>query len=320
MLPASIMGPGQNMGFPDVCLTPAAPAPIPIPYPNIAMHAMAIPTCPTILHMGMPALNMGATIPLTMGDNAGVANPLFMQMGMFTMGSPKVFLQGMPAITMTSTTMGNLGNNPVGAVLVPGAPTILLGCAVPAPGVVTALLAGGAVEASWTAPGVGRIAVRAFSRGVPAAVHQAIRAFEREGLCRVVFDLRDNPGGEVSSAVELLRDLLPEGSVVATLTDADGDAITYRARGDAYPWPITVLVNAGTASAAELFAGCLQAHGRALVAGERTYGKGTARAVVAGEFVDAARFTLPGGAEIEGVGVVPDVPLTIAERVERTSR
>jgi carboxyl-terminal processing protease len=306
MLPASVQGPGMNMGFPDVCLTPAVPAPIPIPYPNMAMHAMAVPTCPTILNMMMPALNMATIIPMTMGDNAGVANPLFMQMGMFTMGSPKVLLQGMPAITMTSTTMGNAGNNPVGAVLVPGAPTILYGCAVPARELSTSVYGNGAIEASMVAPGVGRIAIRIFSRGMGAAVHRAIGELQRAGLARLIFDLRDNPGGEVLSAVELLRDLLPEGSVVVTVEDCDGDELTYHARGDAYPWPILVQVNGGTASAAELFAGCLQAHGRARVVGQRTYGKGVIRTVTAGAFTEAGRIRLPGHVEVDGVGVTPD--------------
>ena len=66
------------------------PVPVPIPYPNMAMHAMAAPFCPTILVMMMPALNMGRLIPMTLGDQPGVANPLFMQMGAFTMGNPKV--------------------------------------------------------------------------------------------------------------------------------------------------------------------------------------------------------------------------------------
>jgi hypothetical protein len=63
---------GTDMGFPDVCMTPAAPSPIPVPYPNIAMGATAIPNCPTILIMAGPAHNLGTTIPMTNGDNAGV--------------------------------------------------------------------------------------------------------------------------------------------------------------------------------------------------------------------------------------------------------
>jgi carboxyl-terminal processing protease len=302
MLPASVKGPGMNMGFPDVCLTPSFPSPIPIPYPNMAMHAMAAPFCPTILNMMMPALNMGSIIPMTLGDQPGVANPMFMQMGMFTMGSPKVLLQGMPAITLTSTTTGNNMNNPVGAVLVPGAPTILYGYA----GAEPAGSVGGAVEATLLPSGVARIAIRVFSHATPAAVHSALRALTPRGVSRIHFDLRDNPGGEVLAAVEILRDLLPEGAVVGAVEDADGDALTYRARGDAYPWPIVVEVNRGTASAAELFAGSLQAHGRARVVGERTYGKGTARAVIGGRFVDAGRMLLPGGAALDSAGVAPD--------------
>jgi carboxyl-terminal processing protease len=306
MLPASVQGPGMNMGFPDVCLTPAVPAPIPIPYPNMAMHAMAVPTCPTILNMMMPALNMASVIPLTMGDNAGVANPLFMQAGMFSMGSPKVILQGMPAITMTSMTTGNMMNNPIGAVLVPGAPTILYGYAASSQTVAAPVYSDGQVEASFLRPGVGRIAIRLFSHGVPSAVHRAIVELERYGVRGVVFDLRDNPGGEVLAAIEIVRDLLPEGAVVATVRDADGDEITYHARGDAYPWPLLLLVNGGTASAAELFVGSLKAHGRALVVGHRTYGKGVVRTLARGVFVDAGCFRLPGDVEVDRAGIAPD--------------
>src|ERR1700722_18601173 len=108
MLPASNKGVGMNMGFPDVCLTPAGPVPVPIPYPNMAMHAMAAPFVPTVLITSMPALNMGSIIPLTLGDQPGVANPLFMQMGMFTMGDPVVMISGLPGVTLTSPTSGNM--------------------------------------------------------------------------------------------------------------------------------------------------------------------------------------------------------------------
>ena len=85
----------------------------------MAMHALAVPFCPTILLSMVPAINMGSMIPMTMGDDPGVANPMFMQMGTFTMGNPKVFLQGLPAITMTCATTGNNMNNAVGLVSVP---------------------------------------------------------------------------------------------------------------------------------------------------------------------------------------------------------
>jgi carboxyl-terminal processing protease len=292
----------MNMGFPDVCLTPSVPAPIPIPYPNMGMHAMAVPFCPTILNMMMPALNMGSIIPMTLGDQPGVANPLFMQLGMFTMGSPKVILQGMPAVTLASMTAGNAMNNPVGGVTLPGAPTILYGYSGPVAGAGLVVSSGRAVSSTWLPSGVGRLAIRVFTPGVAAEFHSALRELDRLGLSKLQVDLSDNPGGDVLAAIEILRDLLPEGAVVAVLTDRDGDEITYLARGDAYPWPLEVRVNAGTASAAELFAGCLQAHGRARIVGETTYGKSAVRVMGAEGWIDVASVRLPGGAEIERLG------------------
>lgn len=109
---------GQDMGFPDVCLTPAppAPSPIPIPYPNIAMRPMAIPTVLNILILGMPVHNLGTVIPMSNGDNAGVAmgvasgtvmGPCRKVTGSFT-----TLWNNMPAARVTSVTMQNSTNCP----------------------------------------------------------------------------------------------------------------------------------------------------------------------------------------------------------------
>ena len=122
---------GTDMGFPDVCLTPAppAPAPIPIPYPNIAMGPMAIPNCPTTLIMGMPAHNLGTTIPMTNGDNPGiamgVASATVMGPSRHVTGAFTVLLHGMPASRMTSVSIQNSTNCP-GVRLVPSQALVLL--------------------------------------------------------------------------------------------------------------------------------------------------------------------------------------------------
>lgn len=299
MLPASNKGPGMNMGFPDVCLTPAAPSPVPIPYPNMGMHAMAAPFVPTILLSMMPALNMGSMIPMTMGDEPGVANPMFKQTGMFTMGSPKVLLQGMPAITLTSMTTGNNMNNPVGMVAVPGAVNVLYTLA-------SGAAAGGDVEAAVGDDGVAVVAPAVIRGDLPARVHALLAPGTATAL---VLDLRGCPGGELTAALELLRDLLPAGAPVATVVDGDGDAVVHRARGDVFGGPVLVLVDEQTASAAEVVAGALQAHARALVVGRPTYGKGVARAAVDGRMVDVARVLLPDGRALDGAGVTPDMVL-----------
>jgi hypothetical protein len=121
---------GMDMGFPDVCLTPAPPAPpIPIPYPNIAMGPTAVPNCPTILIMAMPVHNLGTSIPMTNGDNGGlltgVASATVMGPSRHLTGAFTVLFMGMPASRLTSMSLQNSTNCP-GARIVPSQPLVLL--------------------------------------------------------------------------------------------------------------------------------------------------------------------------------------------------
>ena len=114
---------GQDMGFPDVCITPAAPSPLPIPYPNIAMGPMAVPNCPTILIMGAPAHNMGTTIPMTNGDNAGVllgvASGTVMGPSRHLTGAFTVLFHGMPATRLSSVSLRVVPSQPLVLILSP---------------------------------------------------------------------------------------------------------------------------------------------------------------------------------------------------------
>ena len=120
---------GQDMGFPDVCITPAAPSPLPIPYPTLAMGPMAVPNCPTILIMGAPAHNMGTTIPMTNGDNAGVllgvASGTVMGPSRHLTGAFTVLFHGMPATRLSSVSLQNSTNCP-GVRVVPSQPLVLI--------------------------------------------------------------------------------------------------------------------------------------------------------------------------------------------------
>lgn len=122
---------GTDMGFPDVCLTPAppAPAPVPIPYPNIAMGPTAIPGQVKVLIMCMPAHNMATTIPMTNGDNAGVATGVasgtVMGPSRHLTAAFTVLIGGTPATRMTSVSLQNSTNCP-GVRLVPSQPKVLL--------------------------------------------------------------------------------------------------------------------------------------------------------------------------------------------------
>lgn len=119
---------GMDMGFPDVCVTPAVP-PVPVPYLNVAMGPMAIPNCPTILINCMPVHNLATTIPMTNGDNPGVllgvAAGTVMGPSRHLTGAFTVLFQGMPASRLTSMSLQNSTNCP-GARIVPSQVLVLL--------------------------------------------------------------------------------------------------------------------------------------------------------------------------------------------------
>lgn len=120
---------GMSMAFPDVCLTPTPAGPIPIPYPNIAMTPMAIPSQVKCMFMCMPAHNMATTVPMTNGDNAGLATGVASGM---VMGPSRqltaaftVLIGAMPATRLTSVSLQNSTNAP-GMQAVPSQPKVLI--------------------------------------------------------------------------------------------------------------------------------------------------------------------------------------------------
>ena len=343
MLPASNKGVGMNIGFPDVCLTPVGPAVVPIPYPNMALNAMAVPFSPIVKVTMMPALNMGSKIPMTMGDEPGVAHPMYKQMGAYTMGNPIVYVDKLPAINLLCPTTGNNMNDGLGAVLVPSVTNVLytLAPATPEGGAAVAprsfdrpmsladleqierRLEGPGrepVRAELLRDGVGYVAIHVFSAALPALVYSALQTLEAAGARRLILDLRGNPGGELTAFLELAGDFLPLGALLVTLEDTDGDRTAYRSRRpQAYRHPVAILVDRGTASAAELFAGSLKSHGRAVLVGETTYGKGAGQRLFpapegsGARTATAASFTLPHGEAVEGRGVSPDIEACLPE-------
>jgi carboxyl-terminal processing protease len=327
MLPASNRGAGMNIGFPDICLTPAAPAPIPVPYPNMAMNAMAAPFAVTVWISMMNALNMISEIPMTEGDEPGTASPN-MGPGRYTMGNPIVFVELMPGINLLCPTTGNDMVNPIGAVLVPSIVNVFFTdrageAATAQPGLAAAEveqldealaapepIARGAMIDARTA----RVAIARFTIDAPSLLFTEIERLKREGMEGLVLDLRGCPGGDLDACLRLAADFLDRGAEIVTQIDGDGDETVHRARhAAAYTFPLALLVDGLTASAAEIFAGALQAHGRAVIVGERTYGKGTAQRLVPGfaepaaHYATVATFTLPDGEPLEGRGVLPDV-------------
>ncbi len=314
MLPASNRGVGMNIGFPDVCLTPTPAGPVPIPYPNFALNAQAVLFSPIVKVSGVHALNLASKIPMTFGDDPGTAHPVFKQVGAYTMGNPIVKVDRLPAINLTCPTTGNAMNNAVGAVLVPSAVNVFYAHR-HAPADLTelgrAMLGGDPLTAELSPERVGLVRVAVISTDLPSRFRAAVRQLTDAGAESLVVDLRGCPGGDVDAAIRWAADFLPAAAEIVRIEDAEGDETVHRAPGpQVYTMPLTLLVDGDTASAAELFVACLKAHGRATLAGEKTYGKGTLQQVTStsgaiGLQATAARWRAPDGALIEGAGVSP---------------
>ena len=127
------MGAGMDLGFPDVCLTPAGPVPVPIPYPDIAMSATTAPAAYNVLVDCMPAINVLSKGLVSVGDNAGVAGGgvvthMIDGQATYMVGCITIFVDGVPAQRLTSVTgqnaAGVLPNGP-GMCAAPSQVTVL---------------------------------------------------------------------------------------------------------------------------------------------------------------------------------------------------
>ncbi|KAA2284586.1 S41 family peptidase [Arenimonas fontis] len=168
-------------------------------------------------------------------------------------------------------------------------------------------------------PGFGYLRISAFQEDTAPQLHRQLARLRRESggpLAGLVLDLRSNPGGLLNAAVEAADTFLEDGLIVSTRGRLSYANANYHAKaGDLLAGaPIVLLVDAGTASAAEVMAAALRDHRRALLMGSRTFGKGSVQTVVPLENGDSvklttARYYSPRGDSIQASGLSPDVLL-----------
>ena len=168
-------------------------------------------------------------------------------------------------------------------------------------------------------PGYGYVRVSSFQSGTAEDFAKALTTLKGQAggkLKGLVIDLRSNPGGLLTSAVQMADDLLDSGVIVSTRGRLKGGDTSFSAtRGDLLSGaPVVVLVDAGSASASEVLAGALLDHRRARIVGSRTFGKGSVQTVLPLDNGDAvklttARYYTPSGRSIQGVGIVPNLIL-----------
>lgn len=276
MFPASVRGPGQSICTPDVCLTPPSP-PAPIPYVNIGLHSCASAASTIVNVCGMAALNIMSYLPRTMGDEAGsvggIKSGTTAGTGYFLSGSPIVYIQKLPAVRLTSRASGN-NENAQGAVLIPGQPIVFV--AYGSPEERERLFDGRPFEAAMLSPDVGVVRIDRFAVDTVRLFFNAEAHLREQGARTIVIDLRGCPGGDLEAAYALAAEFLPEGTQLGTIVDEDGDeAIRHTSRDGAYRFPVVVLVDGQTKSAAEAFVGALSFHRRAVVVGPAMFGKTT---------------------------------------------
>ncbi len=140
----------------------------------------------------------------------------------------------------------------------------------------------------------------------------AVGKIRGEGASSIIVDMRNNPGGLLSSSVHLASEFT--SGVIVKQQDSAGrvESLSADHEGNFLKIPLVVLVNAGSASAAEIFSGAIQDHGRGKIVGEKTFGKGTVQEPLefpggSGLHVTIAKWLTPNGHSIHGVGIGPDV-------------
>lgn len=170
---------------------------------------------------------------------------------------------------------------------------------------------------------IGYLRLRTFNENTAAGLKDAVERFESQmgtGPIGYVLDLRNNPGGLLNQAVAVADHFLTEGEIVSVRGRSDDADQSFAAEpGDISGGaPLVVLVNAGSASGSEIVAGALQDHGRAVVMGTRTFGKGSVQSVVPLPDAGALRLTTafyytPSGRSIQARGIIPDIRVRQAE-------
>ena len=179
------------------------------------------------------------------------------------------------------------------------------------------------VKHSIKADDVIYIRISSFSDDVDNMIAKAIKEAKKkhgEKLKGVVIDLRNNPGGLLDQAVNVSDLFLDKGEIVSTRSRNEEDTVKYTAKeGDiAKGLPIVVMINDGSASASEIVAGALQDHKRAIILGEKSFGKGSVQTVIPlGKFgamrLTTARYYTPSGRSIQAKGIEPDIEVKPAK-------
>jgi carboxyl-terminal processing protease len=162
---------------------------------------------------------------------------------------------------------------------------------------------------------IGYIRLKSFNENSDNQFLKSIKKFEKNSNIKgYVIDLRNNPGGLLTQAINITDFFLDDGEIVSTKGRKISETRKFFARrGDEVNGkPVIVMINKGSASASEIFAGALKDHKRAIILGENSYGKGSVQSIIplrngGGMRLTISKYYLPSGKSISEVGVTPDI-------------
>lgn len=169
---------------------------------------------------------------------------------------------------------------------------------------------------------LGYLRISNFSENTGKEFKTALTELESANMKGLILDMRQNPGGVVTSCVEVAREIVPKGPIVSVI-QRDGTKEVYMSDLEQTKFPIVVLLDQNSASAAELLSGALQDTKAAVVVGTKSYGKGSIQTLIPmlhddGLKLTIAKYYTPNGRSIDGVGIVPDVEVPMENPLPMT--
>ena len=161
---------------------------------------------------------------------------------------------------------------------------------------------------------IGYVRITQFQEQTGDDLKKALKKLESDKVQSLIIDLRNNPGGLLTMAVEVSEQFVESGKLIVFIKDRKGekDEFISRITGPVKSYPMVVLVNEGSASASEIVAGALQDWGKAIVVGTQTFGKGSVQTVIplsdgSGLRLTTAKYYTPKGKSIQSTGIIPDI-------------
>ena len=164
---------------------------------------------------------------------------------------------------------------------------------------------------------MGYIRIASFAERTGEEFKEELSALETQGMKGLIIDLRQNPGGLITSCVAVANEVVPKGPIVSVV-ERDGSKEEYTSELEAPKYPIVVLIDGNSASASEILSGALQDTGAATLVGTTSYGKGSVQMVLPllhddGIKLTIAKYYTPNGRSIDGTGITPDVEIAFQQ-------